>query len=51
MGGAEGGESEADSVLSVESNVGLDLTILRSRPEPKPRVGLLTGCATHALLS
>uniref|UniRef100_A0A452TIU4 Uncharacterized protein n=1 Tax=Ursus maritimus TaxID=29073 RepID=A0A452TIU4_URSMA len=30
-------ESQADSLLSVEPDVGLDLTTLRSQPEPKPR--------------
>ena len=31
--------SEADSVLSMEPNVGFDSTTLRSQPRPKPRVG------------
>ena len=44
-GGAEGEEerdSEADSVLSVEPNEGLDPTTMRSCPEPKSRVRHLT---------
>ena len=35
-------ESKADSLLNVESNIGLQLTTLRSWPEPKPRVGRFT---------
>ena len=42
------GESQADSTLSVEPIVGLDLMTLRSRPEPKSRVGCLTDLATQA---
>ena len=41
MGGAERErekESQADSTLSMELNAGLDLTTLRSGPEPKSRV-------------
>ena len=40
--GAAEGEREADSLLSTEPNTGLNLTTLRSRPEPKPRAGPLT---------
>ena len=37
-GGGEGErESQADSALSMEHDVGLDLTALGSRLEPKPR--------------
>ena len=35
-------ESQADSLLSAEQNMGLHLRTLRSRPEPKSRVGCLT---------
>ena len=35
-------ESPADTMLSVELAVGLDLMTLRSCPEPKPRAGCLT---------
>ena len=35
-------ESQADSALSTEPDVGLDLMTLRSRPEPKARVRCLT---------
>ena len=41
-GGAEGERernSEADSLLSMEPDTGLDFTILRSQPELKSRVG------------
>ena len=37
-GRERGGESHTDSTLSVEPNVGLSLTTLRSWPEPKPKV-------------
>ena len=40
-------ESQADSMLSVEPHVGLDLITLRSLPEPKPWVRHLTDCATQ----
>ena len=44
----EGGrETQADSALSTEPDVGLDLMTPRSLPEPKPRVGRLTNCATQ----
>lgn len=33
-----GRESQADSEMSMDPSAGLDLTTLRSRPEPKPRV-------------
>jgi len=36
------GESQANSVLSTEPSVGLNLMTLGSRPELKPRVGCLT---------
>lgn len=43
MGGTDGErESEADSVLSAESNLALDGTTLRSQPEPKIRDVCLT---------
>ena len=36
-------ESEADSMLSLEPDVVLyPMTVMRSGPEPKPRVGYLT---------
>ena len=47
-GGAEGGgrgkkkESQADSELSMVPHGGLDLSTVRSQPEPKLRVGRLT---------
>jgi len=41
-------ESQADSALSVEPDKGLDLTSLRSWPEPKSRAGCLTDWATQA---
>ena len=56
-GGAEGEgerESEADSLLSAEatvSDVGFDLTTVRSQSEPKPRAGCLTNRAIQAPLS
>ena len=31
-------ESQADSIPGTEPDAGLDLTTLRSQPEPKPRV-------------
>ena len=40
-------ESQADSTLSMEPDVGLDLTTLRSGPEPRTSSGLLTSCATQ----
>lgn len=44
VGGAEG-ESQADSTLTMEPNVGLNLTALRSRLElTKPKVGHLINC-------
>lgn len=48
--GEQGGgkKSQADSVLSVEPDGGLDLTVLGSGPEAKPRVGGLTDCVTQA---
>lgn len=39
--------SPADSLLSMEPTVGLDLKILRSQPKPKPRVGCLTDYTTQ----
>jgi len=48
-GRAEGErESQADSTLNTEPDAGLDPGILRSLPEPKPRIRLLTNCATQA---
>ena len=46
MGGGER-ESEGDSMLSSEPDVGLNLMTLRSQPESKPRVGLLTEPSGH----
>ena len=40
--------SKADSALSVEPNLGLYLTTLRSGPQPKPGVWRLTDYATQA---
>ena len=40
-------KSEADSMLSMELDLGLDLTTLRSWTELKPRVGCLTDRATQ----
>jgi len=37
-------ESQADAI---QPNAGLDPTTMRSRPEPKPRVGHLTDCTTQ----
>lgn len=53
VGGGEtragGRECQADSLLSAESEVGLDLTILSLRLELKPRVGcLLTESPRHS---
>lgn len=42
------GNALADSALSVEPDVGLDLTTLGSGPLPKLRVGQLTDRATQA---
>ena len=44
-GGRRRGSPQADSTLSLEPNVGLDLMTLRPWPEPKPRVGHLTDWA------
>ena len=42
VGRAEGeGESQVDSLLSAEPYMGLDLRILRSQPEQKPKVRCL----------
>ena len=38
MGEGAEGEGQADSVLSVEPDMGLDPTALRSQPEPKSGV-------------
>ena len=43
----EGKESQANSMLSTEPDTGLDLKILRSWPETKPRVRGLTDWATR----
>ena len=40
-------ESQADSTPSAEPDVGLYLTTLRPRLEPKPRVECLTNYATQ----
>ena len=40
-------ETQAASALNAEPNTGLDLTILRSQSEPKPRVRHLTNCTTQ----
>ena len=51
VGGEEGErESQADSLLSVEPDSGLDPTTTRSQPEPKPRVRRLTDFTTQAPL-
>ena len=42
-----GGENLKQTALGMEPDMGLDLTSLRSGPEPKPRVGCLTDCATQ----
>lgn len=39
MGGEAERNPQADSLLSVEHNVGLHPTTQEIRPEPKPRVG------------
>jgi len=44
----EGERIQADSALSTEPHAGLDLMTLRSRPQPKPRVGHSTDCTTQA---
>ena len=43
-------ETQADSVLSVEPNTGLDLMTLRSWPELIPRIRRSTDCASQATL-
>ena len=43
-------ESQADSVLSMGHNMGLDLTTPKSGPEPKPTVRYLTNWATQVPL-
>ena len=43
-------KSQADSLLSLEPDVGLHLRTLRSQPEPKPRGRHLTDYATQAPL-
>lgn len=40
-------EPQADSALSRAPDTGLDLTTMRSRPEPKSRVGHFTNGATQ----
>ena len=50
-GGAEGEEERAipsKLQLSTEPDVGLNLTTMRSQPEPKPRVPPLTDCTIQA---
>ena len=49
-GRGKGRESQANSSLSNETNMGLNLTTLRSGPELKPRVGCPTDCATQVPL-
>jgi len=44
-------ESQAGSELSTEPDTKLDLTTLRSRPDPKPKIGHLTNCSTQTPLS
>ena len=44
------GESQANSMLSATSDVGLDLTTLRSQPEPKSKVRGPAKCTTQAPL-
>lgn len=44
-------ESQADSVPSMEPDIGLNLMRLRSLPEPKPRVGRLIDCTTQEPLN
>ena len=46
-GKGRGKESQVDSKLSMQPDAGLDLTILKSGPKPKTRVGHLTDCATQ----
>ena len=48
-GGAEGEETQADSELNTELEVGLDPRTLKSL-EPRPRVGHSTDCATQHLM-
>lgn len=38
-------ETYANSALSAEPDLGLDVTTSRLRPEQKPRVGCFTDCA------
>ena len=49
-GGGREKESEADSTLSMEADMRLDYTTLRSWPELKPKVRCLTNWATHVPL-
>ena len=43
-----GRETQADSLLSMETDTGLDPMVLRSQPQLKPRVGCSINCATQA---
>ena len=43
-------ESQADPALTMEPITGLSLMILKSQPEPKPKVGPLTHWTTQAPL-
>lgn len=43
-------ESQANCSLSMEPNTGLNLIPLSSSPDPKPRIGCLTSCATQSPL-
>lgn len=45
-----GGAEEEQTAMSTEPDAGLVPTTLRSRPDPKPRVGCLTDCTTQAPL-
>ena len=47
-GAAKG--DKADTTLGTEPDVGLNLTTLRSQPEPKARIGCLTPWATQVPL-
>ena len=50
VGSEEEGESQTDSLLSVDRNMGLELMTLRSRPEVRSRVWRLMDWATQAPL-
>lgn len=44
----QGGRAESKGERNSSMTAGLDLTTPRARPEPKPRVGSSTPCATQA---